>query len=121
MATKKEKAPCADCAKLEKMLWDEEVQHLCDRNKYEVEREELLDVIQALLKTASDKKAVEEKHRQRSVRYLIAIVPMMFIIAVMTMLQNGGIVGDDLASTIVWIMIVGIAFCAAIIWDRIKK
>lgn len=121
MATKKEKVPCADCAKLEKMLRDEEVQHLCDRHKYEVEKEELLGVIQALLKTASDKKAVEEKHRQRAVRYLIAIVPMMNTIAVMTMLQSGGIVGDDLSSIIVWLMIVGITFCAAVIWDRIKK
>lgn len=121
MATKKEKVPCADCAKLEKMLRDEEVQHLCDRHKYEAEREELLGVIQALLKTSSDKKAVEEKHRQRSVRYLIAIVPMMFVITVMCMLQNSGIVSEYLSSTIVWLMIVGITFCAAVIWDRIKK
>ena len=121
MATKKEKAPCAECAALEKQIRDEEIQHLCDKNKAEVEREELVGVIKALLKTAADTKAAEEKRRQRSVRYLIAIVPMMFVITVMAMLQNGGIVGEYLASTIVWLMIVGITFCAAVIWERIKK
>ena len=120
MATKT-KTPCAECAKLQKMLEDEQVQRLCDRNKAEVEREELVSTIRTLIEMASLREVAEDERRQRSVRYLIAIVPMMFIIAVMTMLQNGGIVGDDLASTIVWIMIVGIAFCAAIIWERIKK
>lgn len=121
MATKKEKTPCVDCERLQKMLEDEQIQHMSDRNKAEVEREELISTIDALLEMTSLRKAEEEKHRQRSVRYLIAIVPMMFIITIMTMLQNGGIVGENLASAIVWIMIVGITFCAAVIWERIKK
>jgi hypothetical protein len=121
MATKKAKAPCVECEKLEKMLRDEEIQHLCDKNKAEVEREELLGVIQALVKKAAEAKKAEETHRQRSVRYLIAIVPMMLVITLMTMLQNGGIVGEDIATTIGWVMIVGITFCAAVIWERIKK
>lgn len=121
MATKKAKAPCVECEKLEKLLRDEEIQHLCDRNKAEVEREELLGVIEALVKKAAEAKKAEEKHRQRSVRYLIAIVPMMFILTIVTMLQNGGIMGEDLASTIGWIMIVCMTFCAAVIWERIKN
>lgn len=121
MATKKEKVPCAECAKLEKMLRDEEIQHLCDRNKAEVEREELLGVIQALLKTASDKKAVEEKHRQRSVRYLIAVVPMLCVITAMCMLQNSGIVSEAMSEIIGCVMLMGVSFCAAVIWERIKK
>lgn len=121
MATTKKKVPCVDCEKLQKMLEDEQVQHLVDRQKADAENKELLDVIDTLLKMNSLQKAAEDQRRQRSVRYLIAIVPMMLVITVMTMLQNGGIVGEYLTSTIVWLMIVGITFCAAVIWERIKK
>jgi hypothetical protein len=121
MATKKEKAPCAECEALQKALQDEQIQHMSDRNKAEAEMEELRGSIHDLLKIVVGSKDAEEKRRQRSVRYLIAIVPMMFVITVMCMLQNSGIVSEYLASTIVWLMIVGITFCAAVIWDRIKK
>lgn len=114
-----------DCIRFEDRYGEEHQKRMRERGKADKTIGELTcdnDLLRAKLNTEREIRALHQRKRQASVsKLVIASAVAVVLLLVPCALQRWGIIGPQLGYAIECSLMMVIAWCYALIWDRSKK